>query len=115
MKLLLTSSGISNQSIGDALVGLLGKPIAESSALFIPTAIYPFLEGPAGAFRAVSGKAASPLSDLGWKSLGILELTALPSIDKDVWAASVRGADALLVVGRRPRLPGLLAKALGAF
>ena len=40
MKLLLTSSGISNPSIEDALVGLLGKPIAESSALIIPTAIY---------------------------------------------------------------------------
>ena len=44
MKLLLTSSGISNPSIEDALVGLLGKPIAESSALIIPTAIYPFPE-----------------------------------------------------------------------
>jgi hypothetical protein len=40
VKLLLTSSGISNPSIEDALVGLLGKPIAESSALIIPTAIY---------------------------------------------------------------------------
>jgi dipeptidase E len=38
MKLLLTSSGISDPSIDEALVGLLGKPIAESSALIIPTA-----------------------------------------------------------------------------
>jgi len=37
MKLLLTSSGISNTSIHDTLVDLLGKPIAESSALCIPT------------------------------------------------------------------------------
>jgi len=37
MKFLLTSSGISNPSINDALVELLGKPIAESSALCIPT------------------------------------------------------------------------------
>ena len=44
MRLLLTSSGVSNTSIHDALVDLLGKPIAESSALFIPTAIYPFHE-----------------------------------------------------------------------
>jgi dipeptidase E len=42
MKLLLTSSGIKNPSIYNALEELLGKPIAESSALFIPTAIYPF-------------------------------------------------------------------------
>jgi dipeptidase E len=102
MKLLLTSSGISNPSIHDVLVGLLGKPIAESSALFVPTAIYPFREGPGNALRAISGKAKSPLCDLGWKSLGVLELTALPSIDKEVWAATVREADALLVWGGDP-------------
>jgi hypothetical protein len=45
MKFLLTSSGISNDSIRSALVDLLGKPIAQSSALVIPTAIYPFQRG----------------------------------------------------------------------
>jgi dipeptidase E len=40
MKLLLTSAGIKNASIHDALVEVLGKPIAESSALCIPTAGY---------------------------------------------------------------------------
>jgi dipeptidase E len=102
MKLLLTSSGISNQSIRDALVGLLGKPIAESSALFVPTAIYPFPGGAGNAFRAISGNAKSPLCDLGWKSLGVLELTALPSIEEEVWAAAVRETDALLVWGGDP-------------
>ncbi len=102
MKLLLTSSGISNQSIRNALVGLLGKPIAESSALFVPTAIYPFPGGAGNAFRAISGNAKSPLCDLGWKSLGVLELTALPSIDEEVWAAAVRESDALLVWGGDP-------------
>jgi dipeptidase E len=102
MKLLLTSSGISNQSIHDALVDLLGKPVAESSALFVPTAIYPFPGGAGNAFQAISGKAQSPLCDLGWKSLGVLELTALPSIDKDVWTAAVKESDALLVWGGDP-------------
>jgi dipeptidase E len=102
MKLLLTSSGISNPSIRDALVGLLGKPIAESSALFVPTAIYPFPGGAGNAFRAITGNAMSPLCDLGWKSLGVLELTALPSIDEDVWTATVRETDALLVWGGDP-------------
>jgi dipeptidase E len=99
MKLLLTSSGISNPSIDDALVGLLGKPIAESSALIIPTAIYPFPDGAAGAWRAVCGKAPSPLCEVGWKSLGILELTALPSIKEESWVPMVRETDALLVWG----------------
>lgn len=49
MKLLLTSSGVSNATIREALVDLLGKPIEESSALVIPTAIYPF---PGGADHA---------------------------------------------------------------
>jgi dipeptidase E len=102
MKLLLTSSGISNASIHGVLVDLLGKPIAESSALFVPTAIYPFPGGTRNAFQAISGNATSPLCDLGWKSLGVLELTALPSIDKEVWTAAVQEADALLVWGGDP-------------
>jgi dipeptidase E len=102
MRLLLTSSGVSNTSIHNALVDLLGKPIAESSALFIPTAIYPFRRGAGMAWQAISGKAKSPLAQLGWKSLGVLELTALPSIDKNAWVPTVEEADALLVWGGDP-------------
>jgi len=102
MRALLTSAGIKNRSIQDALVDLLGKPIAESNALFIPTAIYPFPGGPGMAWRAISGKAASPLAELGWKSLGLLELTALASIDEAAWVPTVRDADVLLVWGGDP-------------
>jgi dipeptidase E len=99
MNLLLTSSGISNPSIHDALVGLLGKPIAESSALFIPTAIYPFAGGAGMAWQAICGKAQSPLCELGWKSLGVLELTALPSVKEEHWVPMVQETDAVLVWG----------------
>ncbi len=102
MKLLLTSGGIKNASIHAALEELLGKPIAESSALFIPTAIYPFPGGAGMAWQAICGVASSPLCGLGWKSLGVLELTALPSIDDDAWIPTVREADALLVWGGDP-------------
>jgi dipeptidase E len=102
MKLLLTSAGIKNTSIHDALVELLGKPIAESSALFIPTAIYPFPGGARMAWRALSGAGDSPLSGLGWKSLGVLELTALPSIADEAWMPTVQETDALLVWGGDP-------------
>jgi dipeptidase E len=102
MKLLLTSAGISNPSIYRALADLLGKPVAESSALFVPTAIYPFPDGAGKAFQAISGNARSPLCGLGWKSLGVLELTALPSIGKEVWVTSVQESDALLVWGGDP-------------
>ena len=99
MKLLLTSAGIRNTSIRDALVELLGKPIAESTALFIPTGIYPFPGGAGMAWKAISGNSASPLCDLGWKSLGVLELTALPTIQRESWVPTLRETDALLVWG----------------
>ena len=100
MKLLLTSAGIKNASIHSALVDLLGKPIAEASALCIPTASYGHPEGgPEAAWRFIAGRARTPLCELGWKSLGVLELTALPSIDEECWVPKVRETDALLVGG----------------
>jgi dipeptidase E len=99
MKYLLTSAGVKNASIHDALVDLLGKPIAEASALCIPTAIYPFPGGPSMAYRFISGSTANPMCELGWKSLGVLELTALPSIKEAYWIAAVQETDALLVNG----------------
>ena len=93
MRFLLTSAGIKNASIHDALVDLLGKPIAESSALCIPTAGYGHPQGsPGGAWRFISGREPrTPMCELGWKSLGVLELTALPSIDEERWVPWVRG------------------------
>ncbi|MET8255041.1 Type 1 glutamine amidotransferase-like domain-containing protein [Micromonospora sp. NPDC005197] len=99
MRLLLTSGGVQNPSIRNALVDLLGKPIAESTALFIPTGVYPFPGGGESAWKAIHGQATIPLSQLGWKSLGILELTALPTIREENWVPAVRQADALLVWG----------------
>ena len=102
MRLLLTSAGITNASIEGALVDLLGKPIAESDALFIPTALYPFPGGPVMAWRTISGNGPSPMAGLGWRSLGILELSVLPSIDESAWVPTVRAADVLLVGGGDP-------------
>ncbi len=100
MELLLTSAGIKNASIRDALVGLLGKPIEEANALAIPTAGYGHPQGsPGGAWRFITGKATTPMCELGWKSLGVLELTALPSIKEERWTGWVRDADVLLVNG----------------
>jgi len=104
MKLLLTSAGIKNQSIHEALVGLLGKPIAESSALCIPTASYAQpMAGPGRAWNFISGREPRcPMCELGWTSMGVLELTALPSLDDDHWVPLVEQTDVLLVNGGDP-------------
>jgi dipeptidase E len=101
LKLLLTSAGVTNPSIRDALVEVLGKPIAESTALCIPTALYghPMVGPGEKAWQFISGNSPHPMVNLGWKSVGVLELTALPSIDRERWVPLVREADALLVAG----------------
>lgn len=99
MKLLLTSAGISNQSIHNALVDLLGKPVAEASALFIPTAIYGLPNGGDIARRVITGALGDPFCEMGWKSLGLFELTALPSIKREIWERVLMETDALLVGG----------------
>jgi dipeptidase E len=93
---------MSNDSIRNTLVDLLGKPIAESSALCIPTAWYAYPGGLAGVYQLIRGVAASPLCEVGWKSLGVPELTALPSIARDHWVPLVHSTDALLVGGGDP-------------
>jgi dipeptidase E len=92
---------VTNASIRDALVELLGKPIAESTALCIPTAQYghPMVGPGEKAWRFISGRSQNPMVDLGWQSVGVLELTALPSIDAERWVPLVQEADALLAAG----------------
>jgi len=103
MKFLLTSAGIKNTSIRNALVELLGKPIAECSALVIPTANHAQANGAERAYVFVSGQEPrTPMAELGWKSLGLLELTALPSINQEHWIRWVRETDVLLVNGGDP-------------
>ncbi len=99
MKLLLASGGINNTSIRNALIDLLGKPIEESTALFIPTATHGVPASPSFVRNGIVAGLSEPLGHLPWKSMGLLELTALPSLKKDVWLPSLERADALLVQG----------------
>lgn len=101
MKLLLTSGGVTNPSIHAALVALLGKPVEESRALVIPTAQWGHpMCGPASVQSVVGAASGSPhLTGLGWASVGVLELTALPSVPTERWVPWVREADVLLVDG----------------
>jgi dipeptidase E len=102
MKLLLTSGGVTNKSIEDALVELLGKPIKECIALACSTASYPMTNGAEMAQSFYSGTGSTPMTNLGWKSVGILELSALASIPAEVWQSQLQKANALLVNGGDP-------------
>lgn len=99
MKLLLTSGGVTNPSIHAALGGLLGKPVAECRALSVPTAQWGHpMCGPTSVQRFL-GAGPKEVTGLGWASLGVLELTALPTVGTERWVPWVREADVLLVDG----------------
>jgi len=100
LKLLLTSAGITNPSIRAALLELLGKPIEDCTALVNSTASYPLRPGPQLARSFIAGQEPeTPMAELGWKSVGNFELTALSSIARTVWLPQVERADVLLVNG----------------
>jgi len=101
LRLLLTSAGVRNATIRNALINLLGRPIEECTALCIPTAMYghPYAGPGENVWKFVAGRSEQPMTELGWKSVGLIELTALPSIDKERWVSLVRNADVLLVSG----------------
>lgn len=102
MRLLLTSAGIKNERIKQALLDLLGKPIEECNALCIPTAIYALPGGTNHAWNFFNGDFSTPMCELGWKSVGVLELSALPSVDEAIWRPAFDEADVLLVNGGDP-------------
>ena len=94
MKLLLTSVGVTNDSIRKALLELLGKPLEECRAVQISTALYASPSGPEDAYQM-----AKYYGEMGWKALGTLELTALPTIEEEHWLPFVESSDAILVSG----------------
>ncbi|WP_454050597.1 Type 1 glutamine amidotransferase-like domain-containing protein [Cellulomonas sp. Marseille-Q8402] len=101
MKLLLTSGGVTNPSIRAALDRMLPRPVAESRALCVPTAQWGHpMCGPESVRGLVAAdRGTQHLTGLGWGSLGVLELTALPTTGPDRWVPWVREADVLLVDG----------------
>ncbi|MGD9955978.1 MAG: Type 1 glutamine amidotransferase-like domain-containing protein [Candidatus Nanopelagicales bacterium] len=100
MKLLLTSGGITNPSIEAALVDLLGRPMAEATALCIPTAQWGHpMCSPFSVARTVAGQGRGGLASLPFGAMGVLDLTALPTVGAERWVPWVREADVLLVDG----------------
>lgn len=91
MKLLLTSSGLTNKSIADALFELVGKKPSDTTIAFVPTAM-----------NVESGDKGWFVTDLynlkkqGLKCLDIVDISALP---KDIWLPRLEAADVLFFSG----------------
>ncbi|MDO8461142.1 MAG: Type 1 glutamine amidotransferase-like domain-containing protein [bacterium] len=91
MKLLLTSSGITNKFIIKTLLELLGKPLKESHLTFIPTAA-----------NVEAGKKTwlaediSNFKNLQPASFNVVDIAVSP---KDIWYPSFKKADVLIFGG----------------
>ncbi|MCW1949148.1 MAG: Type 1 glutamine amidotransferase-like domain-containing protein [Candidatus Shapirobacteria bacterium] len=91
MKLLLTSAGITNQTILQGLDELAGKPLDQLNVAFIPTAA-----------NLESGDKdwliddLRRLSFLKFKQVDIVDISALP---KKIWQTRLKEADILFVEG----------------
>lgn len=94
MKLLLTSNGITNQSIRRALESLMDKGVGQARVVLVPTAIYAMPDGGTYAWQDLQEHAK-----LGWKTVSMLELTAIPSMDRQHWMPLLEEADAILIGG----------------
>ena len=111
MKLLLTSAGIKNPSIHDALVDSWSKPIAESNALCIPTASYGHpMAGPGRAWRFISGQEPRcPMVELGGNRWACWSSPRCPASRKS--CGSLGPGDRRAAGERRRRVVSLLLDA----
>ena len=73
MNLLLTSSGLRNEALRDALQEMLGKPFEAAKIVYVPTASVAE-PGDHGWFVADMSR----LHGLGWREFDVLELNGLP-------------------------------------
>lgn len=91
MKLLLTSGGLMNESIINALKSLTQKPFNQLNLAFVPTAA-----------NVVEGDKDWLIKDfevcksLGFKSFDIVDFSAVPA---DIWKKRLKDADVILVGG----------------
>jgi dipeptidase E len=91
VKLLLTSAGLHNQTLRQALRDLLGKPFSSANVVYVPTAS---LAEPGDHSWFVAD--LNLLHSLGWHELDILELNGLP---RQLVLDRLLHADAIYVEG----------------
>lgn len=91
MKLLLTSSGITNQSIENALARLVEKPFKKLNLTFIPTA--------ANVQREDKSWLIDDLYNMKKLGFSVFEITDISAVPKSIWMPAVEQADILVFGG----------------
>lgn len=91
MKLLLTSSGITNQSIANALFELTGKKHEDTTVVFIPTA--------SNVEAGDKDWLINDLLNLKKMNFKSIEITDISAVDENIWKPSIEGADVLFFEG----------------
>ena len=91
MKLLLTSSGITNKSIANALFDLVGKKPEDTSLVFIPTA--------ANVETEDKGWLIDDLAHVKNQNFKSVFITDIATVPESIWKPQMEAADVLLFGG----------------
>ncbi|MFA6520454.1 MAG: Type 1 glutamine amidotransferase-like domain-containing protein [Candidatus Paceibacterota bacterium] len=91
MKFLLTSGGITNKKIADALLELVGKPAGEINLAYVPTAANANRDN-----KTYLIKNLIRLNEQGFKMIDIVDISALPKWN---WLPRFEAADILFFEG----------------
>ena len=91
MKLLLTSNGLSNPSIASALFELVGKPAAETTIAFIPTAMN-IGNGDKDWF-------VDDLVNIKNQNIALLDIVDISALPIEIWRPRLEAADVLFFSG----------------
>ncbi len=91
MKLLLTSSGITNKSIENALLELAGKPFGELHLTFVPTA--------ANIEKGDKSWLVDDMNNFRKLNFASFDIIDISAVSKDIWLPSFQKADVLVFGG----------------
>lgn len=91
MKLLLTSAGLTNKSIVEALFDLVGKRPEETKLVFIPTA--------SNVEKGDKGWVIDDLINIQKQNFKQIDIADISAVSKEIWLAKFEEADVLFFEG----------------
>jgi dipeptidase E len=94
MKLLLTSSGLRNESLREALGSLLDKLAGECKCVYIPTSYHA-----AGGDVSWLVEEINTFHALGWEEFAMLDIAVKSAWDRGLWWPKIEEADVIVMGG----------------